>query len=46
MLETTEENLRRWLDDPPAVKPGSYMPDYGLSSEEIDQLIAFLETLE
>jgi cytochrome c oxidase subunit 2 len=46
IFETTDENLRRWLDDPPAMKPGSWMPDYGLTSEEIDQLIAFLNTLE
>jgi cytochrome c oxidase subunit 2 len=46
MLETTDENLRRWLDNPPAVKAGSYMPDYGLTPEQIDQLIAFLNTLQ
>ncbi|HEY7755601.1 MAG TPA: cytochrome c oxidase subunit II transmembrane domain-containing protein [Actinomycetota bacterium] len=45
MLETTDENLRRWLADPPAVKAGSKMPDLGLSGEQIDQLIAFLNTL-
>jgi cytochrome c oxidase subunit 2 len=46
MFENNDENLRRWLDDPPAMKPGSLMPDYNLSSEEIEQLIAFLNTLE
>jgi cytochrome c oxidase subunit 2 len=45
MLETTDENLRRWLENPPAVKAGSKMPDLGLSPEQIDQLIAFLNTL-
>jgi cytochrome c oxidase subunit 2 len=29
MLENTPEDLRRWLEDSPAVKPGSLMPDYG-----------------
>jgi cytochrome c oxidase subunit II len=46
IFENTDENLRRWLADPPAMKPGSWMPDYKLTSEEIDQLIAFLNTLE
>jgi cytochrome c oxidase subunit 2 len=46
IFETNDENLRRWLDDPPAVKPGSWMPDYDLTPEQIDQLIAFLNTLE
>jgi cytochrome c oxidase subunit 2 len=45
MLETTDENLRRWLENPPAVKAGSWMPDYGLSEQEIDQLVAFLSSL-
>ena len=46
MLETTDENLRRWLENPPAVKAGSWMPDYGLTQQQIDQLIAFLDALE
>lgn len=46
LFENNTENLRAWLDDPPAVKPGAQMPDYGLSSEEIDALIAYLQSLE
>lgn len=46
MLEMTDENLRRWLDNPPQVKAGSWMPDYGLSPEQIDQMLVFLKTLE
>jgi cytochrome c oxidase subunit II len=45
-LANTDGNLRRWLEDPSAVKYGSFMPDYGLSREQIDKLIAFLNTLE
>lgn len=45
MLPTTDENLRRWLENPPAVKAGSKMPNLGLSAEQIDQLVAFLNTL-
>ena len=40
-----EEGLARWLDDPAAVKEGSWMPDYGLSPEEIDALVAYLHSL-
>ena len=46
MLETNEENLKRWLDDPPAVKAGSWMPDYNLSPEQIDALAAYLLSLK
>lgn len=40
-----EQNLRTWLTDPPAVKPGSKMPNYHLTSEQIDQLVAYLHSL-
>ena len=35
-----------WLQNPATYKPGVRMPDMKLSSEEIDQLVAFLVTLE
>lgn len=41
--ETREEALKRWLADPPFVKPGSFMPDLALTESEIDALIVFLE---
>lgn len=44
--QTREEALKQWLADPPAVKPGSYMPDLNLTEADIDSLIAWLETLE
>ncbi|MGH2620477.1 MAG: c-type cytochrome [Anaerolineales bacterium] len=34
--------LRSWLKDPPAVRPGTQMPNLRLSAEEIEALIAFL----
>jgi cytochrome c oxidase subunit 2 len=46
IFENTPENLRDWIDNPPAMKPGATMPDYGLSSEEIDAVVAYLQTLE
>jgi len=46
VLANTDENLRRWLENPPAVKAGSWMRDYDLSEQELDQMVAFLNTLE
>ncbi|MGH2805746.1 MAG: cytochrome c oxidase subunit II [Actinomycetota bacterium] len=46
MFRNTDENLAAWLDDPPAVKPGAKMPDYGLTADEIDALVAYLQSLE
>jgi cytochrome c oxidase subunit II len=41
----TKENLRRWMQDPGVIKPGSKMPEMGLSDPELDALTAYLETL-
>jgi cytochrome c oxidase subunit 2 len=42
----TSANLATWLRDPPAVKPGSKMPDLNLTDDEITNLVAYLETLQ
>ena len=34
--------LRRWIQDPLLQKPGTLMPNLGLSDSEIEHLIAFL----
>jgi MFS family permease len=39
------EALKAWLRDPNAVKLGAKMPNYHLSDEEIDALVAYLHTL-
>jgi len=41
----TPGNLRRWMQDPGVIKPGSKMPAMGLSDPELDALTAYLETL-
>ena len=46
MFENTPENVAKWLEDPPGVKPGAKMPDYGLSSDDIQKLVAYLESLK
>jgi cytochrome c oxidase subunit 2 len=41
----TPENLRLWIQNPNAVKPGSKMPAMGLSDQDVNAVAAFLETL-
>lgn len=45
-LPMTTEGLTRWLHDPPGVKPGSIMPNLGLTDQEITALIAYLQSLK
>jgi cytochrome c oxidase subunit 2 len=40
------EDIARWLRDPPAVKPGSFMPNYHLSEDQIQDLVAYLQSLK
>jgi cytochrome c oxidase subunit 2 len=46
MFDVNEENLSEWLRDPPAMKPGVLMPDYGLSEDEISALVTYLMSLD
>ena len=46
MFENNEANLRAWLAGPPDVKPGAKMPDLGLTQEQIDALVAYLQSLK
>jgi cytochrome c oxidase subunit 2 len=46
VLANTPENLKKWLLNPQAYKPGSYMPNMKLSDEQVNQLVAYLETLK
>jgi cytochrome c oxidase subunit 2 len=45
MAPNTPENLRRWVDDPQAIKPGCLMPAFGLSTRDRKLLVDYLETL-
>lgn len=40
------DNLTRWLDNPQAVKPGTPMPDLGVSTDEARHMAAYLITLK
>lgn len=44
--QTYREALTEWLTNPPLAKPGSFMPNLGLTQDEIDSLIAWLETMK
>jgi len=41
----TPENLKAWIQDPDAIKPGSLMPAMKLNDPDLDALTAYLETL-
>jgi cytochrome c oxidase subunit 2 len=43
--ENTPENLRVWLSEPDAIKPGSLMPAMKVSSAELDALVRYMESL-
>lgn len=45
ILENNAENLARWIEDAPSVKPGALMPPPGLSEQEIQYIVAYLQTL-
>jgi cytochrome c oxidase subunit 2 len=45
ILDNNAENLSRWIHDAPSVKPGSLMPALGLSQQEVDYIVAYLQTL-
>jgi cytochrome c oxidase subunit 2 len=46
IFDNTEKDLAVWLRDPPAVKPGALMPDYGLTEDQIQSLVTYLMSLE
>lgn len=41
----TPANLRRWIQNPDSIKPGSKMPAMGLNDPELDAVTQYLETL-
>ena len=42
----TRENVLLWLSDPAELKPGALMPNLGLSQEEKEALVEYLEGLK
>jgi len=43
--ENTHDNLRLWIQDPGAIKPGSLMPAMKLSETDLDAVVSYMETL-
>ena len=52
IMENNAENLARWIENAPAVKPGSKMPQLGggvpggLTDEQIQYVVAYLQSLQ
>jgi len=44
--ENTESQLRLWIQNPDAIKPGSLMPAMKLSDHDLDALVHYLRTLQ
>jgi cytochrome c oxidase subunit II len=44
-VDNTHANLRLWIANPDAIKPGSLMPSMKLSDEDLDALVMYVETL-
>ena len=46
VVDNTHDNLRKWVDNPQDIKPGCLMPSLKLTDRELDQVVAYLETLK
>jgi cytochrome c oxidase subunit 2 len=46
ILPNDAESLRRWLRNPPGVKPGSKMPKLDLTEQQITYITAYLQSLQ
>jgi len=44
-FENTPDNLRKWIDDPDSMKPGSLMPPMHLTNHDLNAVTAYLTTL-
>lgn len=44
-LPNDPTDLANWIKDPTKYKPGCYMPNLGLTDEQVHDLVAYLETL-
>jgi cytochrome c oxidase subunit 2 len=45
-IQNTPENLRKWIDDPNTMKPGSLMPAMHLNDHDLDVITAYLSQLQ
>jgi mono/diheme cytochrome c family protein len=45
VLPFTRDNVKRWVLNPPQLKPGTQMPPYAFREQYLDAMAAYLETL-
>jgi cytochrome c oxidase subunit 2 len=46
VIPNTQQNLRGWVKDPQATKPGNLMPNMQLNSRELDDVVTYLSSLK
>jgi cytochrome c oxidase subunit 2 len=46
VMTNTSENLRSWVKDPQAIKPGNLMPAMQLNPRELDAVVTYLSSLK
>jgi len=46
LFPNTTESLHRWIQNAPAQKPGALMPPQNFSAEDLDALVAYLQSLK
>ncbi len=46
ILPNTPENVAKWITNPGAIKPGAQMPNLGMRGKNLDDLVAYLESLK
>ncbi len=45
-LSNTPQNMARWIENPQAVKPGTYMPRIVMPPQQLAEVVAYLEGLK
>lgn len=45
VLTNSPQDLTEWMQNPQTIKPACYMPNFHLSRQQVQQLVAYLETL-
>ena len=46
VANNSPDDLKKWIMNPSALKPGTAMPTLGLSDDEATRIVAYLETLK
>ena len=46
VLPNTDEDLARWITDPPGVKPGAKMPKLPVQPQDLTAIVAYLRSLK